>query len=329
MTQFQRWLISLLALGTAFWFSLISFAALPISAQAAWHALLPGDAYSVAEALVYNLRLPRALVAIMLGASLALAGALLQVLTHNPLASPAILGINSGAALAIALTSAFSPIVLQGYPLSIIAATGGGLSWLCVSAAGRGSNQHTDRQRLILAGIALSAFCMALTRVTLLLSEDHAFGILYWLAGGISHARWQQVWLLLPFVGVLTPLILLQARALNLIGIGDEAAHALGVNLPRLRLFLSVALLILVGACVSVAGPLGFIGLLVPHLARAWIGHDLRIMLPMSMLLGALILLMADIAARWLAWPGEIPAGVVLGLVGAPGFVWLARRRHS
>ena len=320
MMQYHRWLISLLALGSAFWFSLMSFAALPISAQAALHALLPGDAHSMAEALVFNLRLPRALVAIMLGASLALAGALLQVLTHNPLASPAMLGINSGAALAIAL---------QGYPLSIIAAAGGGLSWLCVSAAGRGSNQQTDRQRLILAGIALSAFCMALTRVTLLLSEDHAFGILYWLAGGISHARWQQVWLLLPFVGFLTPLILLQARALNLLGIGDEAAHALGVNLPRLRLFLSVALLILVGACVSVAGPLGFIGLLVPHLARAWIGHNLRIMLPMSMLLGALILLMADIAARWLAWPGEIPAGVVLGLVGAPGFVWLARRRHS
>ncbi|ORM65329.1 iron-dicitrate transporter permease subunit [Pantoea rodasii] len=329
MIYTYRWVLSLLLLVVAFWLSLVSFAAVPIPFQAAFDALLPGKVHSIAEALVFNLRLPRALVAMLLGASLALAGALLQVLTHNPLASPAVLGINSGAALAIALTSAFSPMALQGYPLSVIAAAGGGLSWLCVSAAGRGSHQQQDRQRLILAGIALSAFCMALTRVTLLLAEDHAFGILYWLAGGISHARWQQVWQLLPFVGLLAPLVLLQARSLNLLGIGDDAAHALGVNLRRLRIGLSFALLLLVGACVSVAGPLGFIGLLVPHVARAWIGHDLRIMLPMSMLLGAMFLLVADIAARGLAWPGEIPAGVVLGLVGAPCFVWLARRQRS
>lgn len=327
MTVSLRWLLSLVVLSLAFWFSLVSFSAIPIPASAALSALLPGEVHSMAEALVFNLRLPRTLVAMLLGASLALAGALLQVMTHNPLASPSVLGINSGAALAIALTSVWSPIALAGYPLSLIAACGGGLSWLCVSAAGRGSAQHQDRQRLILAGIALSAFCMALTRVTLLLSDDHAFGVLYWLAGGIAHMRWQQVWQLLPVVAILTPLILSQAPSLNLLRVGDDGAHALGVNLPRLRLLLSLSLLLLVGACVSVAGPLAFIGLLVPHLARAWIGHDLRIMLPMSMLLGAALLLLADITARWLAWPGEIPAGVVLGLVGAPCFVWLARRR--
>ncbi|MGK3125995.1 iron-dicitrate ABC transporter permease FecC [Candidatus Pantoea formicae] len=323
----QRWIISLLLLAGAFWFSLVSFAAFPIDAAAAARALLPGNIHSIAEALVFNLRLPRTLVAILLGASLALAGALLQVLTHNPLASPAVLGINSGAALAIALVSAFSPLALHGYPLSLVAAIGGGLSWLCVSAAGRSASHNGDRQRLILAGIALSAFCMAMTRVILLLSEDHAFGILYWLAGGISHVRWAQVWQLLPIVTLFTPLILLQARSLNLLNVGDDAAHGLGVNLRRLRWMMSIALLLLVGACVSVAGPLGFIGLLVPHLARAWIGHDLRVMLPMSMLLGAILLLLADISARWLAWPGELPAGVVLGLIGAPAFVWLAWRR--
>lgn len=319
-----RWLISLALLLSAFWFSLISFSPVPIAPPSALHALWPGQPANIAEALVFNLRLPRALVAMLLGAALALAGGLLQALTHNPLASPSVLGINSGAALAIALVSAFAPVKLEGYPLALIAACGGALSWLCVTlAAGT-----RERQRLILAGIALSAFCMAMTRIVLLLAEDHAYGILTWLAGGIAHARWQEVWQLLPVMVVIIPLVLTQTRALNLLSMGDSAAHSLGVNILAVRIGLSIALLLLVGACVSVAGPLGFIGLLVPHLARAWIGHDLRFMLPMAMLLGATLLLTADIAARGLAWPGELPAGVVLALVGAPGFVWLARRQR-
>ncbi|ADU72245.1 iron-dicitrate ABC transporter permease FecC [Pantoea sp. At-9b] len=318
-----RWIISLALLLIAFWFSLISFSPVPIAPQSALHALCPGQPSNIGEALMFNLRLPRALVAVLLGAALALAGGLLQALTHNPLASPGVLGINSGAALAIALVSAFAPLKLAGYPLALIAAGGGALSWLCVTlAAGT-----RERQRLILAGIALSAFCMAMTRIVLLLAEDHAYGILTWLAGGIAHARWQEVWQLLPVVLVIAPLVLTQTRALNLLSMGDDAAHSLGVNIFAVRIGLSSALLLLVGACVSVAGPLGFIGLLVPHLARAWIGHDLRFMLPMAMLMGATLLLTADIAARGLAWPGELPAGVVLALVGAPGFLWLARRQ--
>nr|WP_310617936.1 iron-dicitrate ABC transporter permease FecC [Pantoea cypripedii] len=319
-----RWILTVALLLCAFWFSLTSFSAVPIAPQAALHALWPGQPASIGEALVFNLRLPRALVAVLLGAALALAGGLLQALTHNPLASPSVLGINSGAALAIALVSAFAPVQLEGYPLALIAAGGGGLSWVCVTLAAR---SH-DRQRLILAGIALSAFCMAMTRIVLLLAEDHAYGILTWLAGGIAQVRWQEVWQLLPVMVVIIPLVLTQTRALNLLTMGDSAAHSLGVNIVVLRIGLSIALLLLVGACVSVAGPLGFIGLLVPHLARAWIGHDLRIMLPMAMLLGATLLLFADIAARGLGWPGELPAGVVLALVGAPCFVWLARRQR-
>ncbi|ERK09526.1 Iron(III) dicitrate transport system permease protein FecC [Pantoea sp. AS-PWVM4] len=319
-----RWFLSLALLLCAFWFSLTSFSSVPIAPQSALHALWPGPPGSIGEALVFNLRLPRALVAVLLGAALALAGGLLQALTHNPLASPSVLGINSGAALAIALVSAFAPVKLEGYPMALIAACGGALSWLCVTlAAGT-----RERQRLILAGIALSAFCMAMTRIVLLLAEDHAYGILTWLAGGIGHARWQEVWQLLPVMVVIIPLVLTQTRALNVLAMGDSAAHSLGVNIGVVRGGLSIALLLLVGACVSVAGPLGFIGLLVPHLARAWIGHDLRVMLPMAMVLGATLLLSADIVARGLAWPGELPAGVVLALVGAPGFVWLARRQR-
>ncbi|STF84455.1 iron(III) dicitrate transport system, permease protein [Escherichia coli] len=200
-----------------------------------------------------NLRLPRSLVAVLIGASLALAGTLLQTLTHNPMASPSLLGINSGAALAMALTSALSPTPIAGYSLSFIAACGGGVSWLLVMTAGGGFRHTHDRNKLILAGIALSAFCMGLTRITLLLAEDHAYGIFYWLAGGVSHARWQDVWQLLPVVVTAVPVVLLLANQLNLLNLSDSTAHTLGVNLTRLRLVINMLVLLLVGACVSVA----------------------------------------------------------------------------
>lgn len=188
------WGLPVAALIIIFWLSLFCYSAIPVSGADATRALLPGHTPTLPEALVQNLRLPRSLVAVLIGASLALAGTLLQTLTHNPMASPSLLGINSGAALAMALTSALSPTPIAGYSLSFIAACGGGVSWLLVMTAGGGFRHTHDRNKLILAGIALSAFCMGLTRITLLLAEDHAYGIFYWLAGGVSHARWQDVW---------------------------------------------------------------------------------------------------------------------------------------
>lgn len=321
------WGLPLLTLTGLFWLSLFCYSAIPIAPLDALHALLAPDSPPLSQALVLNIRLPRSLVALLLGGSLALVGTLLQTLTHNPLASPSLLGINSGAALAMSLTSALSPAPLTGYSLALIAACGGGVSWLLVMSAGGGWRQERDRNRLILAGIALSALCMALTRVTLLLAEDHAFGILYWLAGGVSHVRWPEFWQLFPFVVLIVPGVFVCAHALNLLNVSDTAAHSLGINLPQLRLLIHVSVLLLTGACVSVAGPVAFIGLLTPHLARLWVGHDHRVLLPMSMLLGAILMLLADMLARALAWPGELPAGAVLALAGAPCFVWLVRRR--
>lgn len=321
------WGLPAAALAAIFWLSLFCYSAIPISGLDALRALLPGHTPTLAEALVQNLRLPRSLVAMLIGASLALAGSLQQTLTHNPMASPSLLGINSGAALAMALTSAFSPTPVVGYPLSFIAACGGGISWLLVMSAGGGFRHTQERNKLILAGIALSAFCMALTRITLLLAEDHAYGIFYWLAGGVSHARWEAFWQLFPAVALAAPVGLLLAKQLNLLNVSDSTAHTLGVNLPGLRLTLNILVLLLVGACVSVAGPVAFIGLLMPHLARFWAGYDQRKALPMSMLLGATLMLLADVLARALAFPGDLPAGAVLALIGAPCFVWLVRRR--
>ncbi|MDM2907737.1 iron-dicitrate ABC transporter permease FecC [Citrobacter sp. Cpo015] len=322
-----QWGLPLVALITIFWLSLFCYSAIPVSGVDAIHALLPGHTPTLPQALVQNLRLPRSLVAILIGASLALAGTLLQTLTHNAMASPSLLGINSGAALAMALTSAISPAPVTGYSIAFIAACGGGVSWLMVMTAGGGFRHTQDRNKLILAGIAFSAFCMALTRITLLLTEDHAYGIFYWLAGGVSHACWQEFWQLFPMVVVAVPVVLLLANQLNLLNVSDSTARTLGVNLPKLRLIINVLVLLLVGTCVSVAGPVAFIGLLMPHLARFWVGFDQRKVLPMSMLMGATLLLLADVLARALAFPGELPAGAVVALIGAPCFVWLVRRR--
>ncbi|MFL4412382.1 iron-dicitrate ABC transporter permease FecC [Citrobacter portucalensis] len=331
MTVFKhpalQWGLPLVALITIFWLSLFCYSAIPVSGVDAVHALLPGHTPTLPQALVQNLRLPRSLVAILIGASLALAGTLLQTLTHNAMASPSLLGINSGAALTMALTSAISPAPVTGYSIAFIAACGGGVSWLMVMTAGGGFRHTQDRNKLILAGIAFSAFCMALTRITLLLTEDHAYSIFYWLAGGVSHARWQEFWQLFPMVVVAVPVVLLLANQLNLLNVSDSTARTLGVNLPKLRLIINVLVLLLVGTCVSVAGPVAFIGLLMPHLARFWVGFDQRKVLPMSMLMGATLLLLADVLARALAFPGELPAGAVVALIGAPCFVWLVRRR--
>ncbi|WP_318351359.1 iron-dicitrate ABC transporter permease FecC [Klebsiella quasipneumoniae] len=320
------WGLPVAVLIIIFWLSLFCYSAIPVSGADAIRALLPGHTPTLPEALVQNLRLPRSLVAVLIGASLALAGTLLQTLTHNPMASPSLLGINSGAALAMALTSALSPTPVAGY--SCRSSRHAGRREL---AAGhdrrRRVSSYPDRNKLILAGIALSAFCMALTRITLLLAEDHAYGIFYWLAGGVSHAHWQDVWQLLPVVVTAVPVVLLLANQLNLLNVSDSTAHTLGVNLPRLRLIINMLVLLLVGACVSVAGPVAFISLLVPHLARFWAGFDQRNVLPVSMLLGATLMLMADVLARALAFPGDLPAGAVLALIGSPCFVWLVRRR--
>ncbi len=145
----------------------------------------------------------------------------------------------------------------------------------------------------------------------------------------MSHAHWQDVWQLLPVVVTAVPVVLLLANQLNLLNVSDSTAHTLGVNLPRLRLIINMLVLLLVGACVSVAGPVAFIGLLVPHLARFWAGFDQRNVLPVSMLLGATLMLMADVLARALAFPGDLPAGAVLALIGSPCFVWLVREARD
>lgn len=323
-----RWLLAVAAVLLLFWGSLFLAYPIPVEPAAVLKAFSPGGD-ELTRAIVGDMRLPRSLVAVCLGANLAVAGALMQTITRNPLSSPSLLGVNAGASLGMVAVTAFSPAVLSGYSIAVVASVGGALSWLLVMSISGGGFSGADRNRVILAGITVSAFCVAATKAVLILADDHAFGIMNWLAGSIANASWEQWQVVFPFFLLGAAFCSLSASRLNVLGLSDESARSLGINLTRMRWYANIMSVLIVGSAVSVAGPVAFIGLLVPHLARYWVGYDLRKVLPMSMLLGAALMLAADILARRLAFPGEIPAGAVLALIGAPVFVYFARGRRS
>ncbi len=325
---FIRWLLPAAGVVLLFGGSLLWAYSTPITpaeAAAAWR--LGGD--ELTRAILADMRLPRSLVAAVLGANLAVAGALMQTITRNPLASPSLLSVNAGASLGMVAVSVFSPAALSGFGIAAVASMGGALSWLLVIMISGGGFSSADRNRVILAGISVSAFCVAATKAMLIIADDHAIGIMNWLAGSVANVSWEQWQTVFPFFLLTAVFCAVFASRLNLLSLSDESAQSLGINLARMRWYANIMSVLIVGSAVSVAGPIAFIGLLVPHLARYWAGYDLRGVLPMSMLLGAALMLAADILSRFLAFPGEIPAGAVLALVGAPVFVFFARGRCS
>lgn len=321
-----RWFIPIIMLLSLLWGSLFLYYPTFISASDTLYAFFytPDELIQIT---LFDLRLPRSLVAIVMGANLAVAGALLQTMTRNPLASPSLLSVNAGASLAMVTATALFPSFFSSYSIAFISSIGGGISWLLVMLISKGWNTNTEHSRIILAGIAVSLFCAALTKLVIIISEDHAANIMNWLAGGIAHARWGEWWIIFPFFLLNLFFSFFFSNALNLMNLSDESAQSLGVNLFKLRWITNIVALLIIGASVSIAGPIAFIGLLIPHFSRYWIGYDLRKSLPMSMLLGGNLMLLADISARAVSFPSEIPAGAILALIGAPIFVLLARGR--
>ncbi|MDO4436049.1 MAG: iron-dicitrate ABC transporter permease FecC [Cardiobacteriaceae bacterium] len=321
-----RWLIPIMALIGLLWGNV--FVSYP-TAFTGWETLkaLWGMGDELAQITIIEMRLPRSLTAMALGAQLALAGALLQTMTRNPLASPSLLSVNSGASLGMVIATVIFPRLFSGYSMAWITTLGGGLSWLWVMWLGGAFRPQSHRQKLILAGVTVSLFCGALTQMVIIIAEDHAANVLSWLAGGVAHVRWVEWKQIAPFLGGSALFVLCYSAKLNVLQLSDESAQTLGINLKRMRWLVNGVALLLVGSAVSVAGALSFIGLLMPHLARYWIGYDLRKALPMSMILGACLMLSADMLARTVAFPREIPTGAILALIGAPVFVWFARRR--
>ncbi|MBF0784071.1 iron-dicitrate ABC transporter permease FecC [Muribacter muris] len=327
MTFLLRWAFPIIVLLLLIWGSLFLYYPTPISALESL-SIFGQEADEIVQITVFDLRLPRALTAAVMGANLAVAGALLQTITRNPLASPSLLSVNAGASLAMVIATAVLPASFRHYSIALIASLGGGLSWLLVMMISGGWRLNANRQRVILAGIAVSLFCTALTKLVIIIAEDHAANIMNWLAGGLAHVRWGEWQVAFPFFLLTALFSLLFASRLNLLHLSDESAQTLGVNLSLIRWLSNIVALLIVGSSVSIAGPIAFIGLLIPHLARYWIGYDLRKALPITMLFGASLMLFADIVARAVNFPSEIPAGAILALLGAPIFILFARGKQ-
>uniref|UniRef100_A0A8I0D0D6 Iron ABC transporter permease n=1 Tax=Pseudomonas tritici TaxID=2745518 RepID=A0A8I0D0D6_9PSED len=276
-----------------------------------------------------TIRLPRVLLAVVIGGSLALAGCVMQGLFRNPLADPGLLGISSGAACAVALwvVLPFSlPALLMLYA-PMLAAFGGALVATLVIFL-LSQQRDSSLSRLLLVGIAINALCGAIVGVMSWISNDAQLRLLsLWGMGSLGSAQWST---LLAAASLMIPTVMIIWRlsgALNLLQLGDEEAHYLGVDVHAVQRILLLCSALLVASAVAVSGVIGFIGLVVPHLIRMWLGADHRAVIPGSVLAGAALLLVADTLARTIVAPAEMPVGLLTSLLGAPWFLWLIFRR--
>lgn len=276
-----------------------------------------------------TIRLPRVLLAVAIGGSLALAGCVMQGLFRNPLADPGLLGISSGAACAVALwvVLPFSlPALLMLYA-PMLAAFGGALVATLVIFL-LSQQRDSSLSRLLLVGIAINALCGAIVGVMSWVSNDAQLRLLsLWGMGSLGSAQWST---LLAAASMMIPTVMIIWRlsgALNLLQLGDEEAHYLGVDVHAVQRILLLCSALLVASAVAVSGVIGFIGLVVPHLIRMWLGADHRAVIPGSVLAGAALLLVADTLARTVVAPAEMPVGLLTSLLGAPWFLWLIFRR--
>lgn len=336
----RGWMLPLvLALGGAVLilsFSLaVSVGAVYIPGATVWGVLLdalwPG---SVAAdwprghaAIVWDLRLPRAILASLVGAGLALTGAALQAVTRNPLADPHLLGISSGAAFGAILALLHTGLFLGLATVPLLAFLGALVTTFLVLGVAQAA-RATSADRMVLAGVAVSFIVMALANLLIFLGDPRAtHTVVFWMLGGLGLAQWPHlVWPL----AVLLPAGLwlwLRSGDLNAMTLGDETAATLGLNPARFRLGVFVAGALITGVMVAFSGIIGFVGLMVPHIVRMVAGGDHARVLPAAALAGAILLLWADIAARTVMAPEDMPIGIVTGLAGGVFFVWLLRRR--
>lgn len=291
----------------------------------------PGAFTAQEAAIVLHLRLPRVVLAVLVGASLSVCGALLQGLFRNPLADPGLIGVSSGSALAAAAWIVFGArlapaLAALGLPLAAFA---GGLgTTLVVYRIGRHAGR-TLVATMLLAGVAVAALCGALLGLLFFLADDGQLrAITFWTLGSLGGAMWANVLVAAPLLLLPVAAAPFLARGLNALLLGEAAAFHVGVRVERVKRWAIGLSALGVGAAVSVSGMVGFVGLVVPHLVRLALGPDHRTLLPASALLGALLLVLADLVARTLAAPAELPLGVVTALAGGPFFLWLLLRER-
>ncbi|WP_251449560.1 iron ABC transporter permease [Microbacterium sp. Marseille-Q6648] len=287
---------------------------------------LAGATDGVAQAAVVA-RLPRTALAVLVGAALALAGATMQAVTRNPLADPGILGVSGGAALAVVTGLAFFGIT-GPYPTMGLAIVGAALAAVFVYAVGSLGRGGATPLKLALAGAATSAAFASLVSAILLPRVDILESFRFWQIGGVGGATWDRIAAVAPVLLLGTLICLAAARGMNSLALGDELAAGLGERVSRTRLIASAGAVILVGAATAVAGPIAFVGLVIPHLCRMLVGSDHRWLLPFAAVAGSALLVAGDVLGRVVARPEEIPVGIITAFVGAPVFIWIVRRQR-
>ena len=291
-----------------------------------WRALAAPSG-TLTDQIVLDLRLPRTVAAIVVGVALGLAGALIQAFTRNPLGDPGILGVDAGAALFVAIgvvlgavsAAQFLPWAFSGALLVTVAVT-------AIGGSGRGG---PDPARLTLAGVAVGAVLLGITSGMMLLNPVTFARLRGWNAGSFVERGWDVILPVLPFVGAGVVVALACARSLNSLGLGDELASSLGTRLVRTRVLSIVAITVLAGSATAIAGPVAFVGLMAPHVARWIVGPDQRWILPYTMVIAPMVMLLADVIGRVVLWPSEVPVGIVTAFVGAPVLIVLVRRAKA
>ncbi|REK74556.1 FecCD family ABC transporter permease [Paenibacillus paeoniae] len=304
----------------------VSFGAADIEFATVWEAIFAFDSTITQHQIIQELRLPRVLGGAMVGASFAVAGAIMQGMTRNPMADSGLLGLNAGAGFALALCFAFFPGLPFMYQI-MYSFLGAGLGAGLVFGVGSLAKGGLSPVRLVLAGAAVSALLAALSEGVALyfrVGQDMAF----WYAGGVAGTKWNQLELMAPWVlGALIASMVL-SKSITLLTLGEEIASGLGQRTRLVKLAGTIIVLVLAGSAVSVVGAVGFVGLIIPHLTRYLVGVDYRWIIPCSAVLGSLLVMLADLAARMINPPYETPVGALIALIGVPFFLYLARKER-
>lgn len=324
--------VSLLRVGTVLLALLILLAAACLVSMAVGSAgysvpeilrALFSEEKSAIKTIVINLRLPRIILAILIGASLAAAGALLQSVMRNPLADPGTIGVSAGAGTAATTILLLFPNLTSSVPLFAF----GGAALACVLIYMMAWKEGVDPTRIILSGVAINSVLGAYNSLLQLLNSDSLEGVLAFMNGSLSGRSWYQVRLLAVYASIGLVLAFLCIKSANALQLGDEMAKSLGVKVSGSRVLLSGVAAFLAASTVSVAGMIGFVGLVVPHISRLLVGSDYKAMLPTSVVLGALVLLVADTVGRTIVPGMEIPVGIVMAVCGGPFFLYLLRKK--
>ena len=321
-----RMLGTLLCLGLllAATVSSLIFGHIPVSLEMLANSIVDYDPGSLEHLVIHTERFSRTVTSMIVGSGLAIAGALMQTLTRNPLASPGILGINAGAMFFVVVGATLLSLTSPSQ-LVWAAFTGAATAAVLVYFLGQEAGRGVSPVRTVLAGVAVTALFVSFAQGLLILNQDRFESILFWLAGSVSGRELDAIVPLLPLFGGALILALLLSRQLNLLGLDDEVIRGLGLRVGQVRLLIGLVVIVLAGTSVAMAGLIGFVGLIVPHMARGLFGTDHRWLLPLSAIIGATLLLAADTLARLVIPPQEIPVGVMTALLGTPLFLHLAR----